>query len=114
MRFGDRQTFQYGGNESRRERVAGTYRIRHLHLRSLDKRDFARGEHIAAVYAASEDKHLQVILGKENPALVLQVDARIAEHAADGDQLLVVYLQASSFIFRMLHLRIDPQMISLV
>ena len=48
------------------------------------------GEDVAAVDAAGEDEHLQVVLAQQNPAFVLEVDAGVAEHAADGDELLVV------------------------
>ena len=57
------------------------------------KETHSRSEHIAAVRSASQDKHLQVIFSQQNPAFVLQVDARVAENTADGHQLLIVYLE---------------------
>ncbi|CDB11952.1 unknown [Bacteroides sp. CAG:633] len=50
-------------------------------------------EDVAAIDATGQDKHLQVVLGQQNPALVLQVDAGIAEHTAHGDQFLIINLQ---------------------
>ena len=79
--------------ESACEGIASAHRISYLHLRCLDKRDLARGEYIAAVYTAGKDKHLQIVLAQEELAFVLQVDARIAEDAAYGNQFLIVDLE---------------------
>ena len=75
------------------ERIASTYCVCHFYLRSLNKRNFARGEYVAAVYAAGKDEHLQIILAQEEPAFILQVDARITEDAAYGNQFLIIDLE---------------------
>ena len=75
------------------ERIACTHCISHFHLRSLNKRNFARGEYVAAVYTAGKDEHLQIVLAQEEPAFILQVDARITEDAAYGDQFFIVDLE---------------------
>ena len=82
-----------GSGEGCRERVTGSNGVRHRYLGRLLEGNHSRSEHIAAVRSASQDKHLQVILGQQNPAFVLQVDARVAENTADGHQLLIVYLE---------------------
>ena len=66
---------------------------RPFYLRCLYKRNFARGEYVAAVYTAGKDEHLQIVLAQEEPAFVLQVDARIAEDAAYGNQFLIIDLE---------------------
>ncbi len=86
-------TLQDACHESACEGIACAHRISHLHLRSLDKRNFARGEHITAVYTAGKDEHLQIVLAQEEPAFILQVDARITEDAAYGNQFLIVNLE---------------------
>ena len=78
-------TLQYACHESACEGIACTHCISHFHLWSLYKRNFARGEHITAVYAACKDEHLQIVFAQKQPAFVLQVDARITEDAAYGD-----------------------------
>ena len=93
MCLSDALALQDACHESACEGIAGTHCISHFHLRSLYKRNFARGEHITAVYAAGKDEHLQIVLAQEEPAFILQVDARIAEDAAYGDQFLVVDLE---------------------
>ena len=60
--------------------------------RRLLERDNARCEHIAAIDAASENQHLQVVFCQQNPAFILQINAGITKHTADSHQLFVVYL----------------------
>ena len=86
-------TLQYACHESACEGIACPHCISHFHLWSLYKRNFARGEHITAVYATGKDEHLQIILAQEEPAFILQVDARITEDAAYGDQFFIVDLE---------------------
>ena len=86
-------TLQNACYESACEGIPSAHRISHFHLRCLYKRNFARGEHIAAVYAAGKDEHLQIVFAQQEPAFVLQVDARITEDAAYGDQFLIVDLE---------------------
>ena len=93
MCLSDALALQDACHESACEGIASAHCISHFHLRCLYKRNFARGEHITAVYAAGKDEHLQIILTQEEPAFILQVDARITEDAAYGNQFLVVDLE---------------------
>ena len=93
MCLSDALSLQDACHECTCEGIASAHRISHFYLRSLYKRNFARGEYIAAVYTAGKDKHLQIVLAQEEPAFVLQVDARIAEDAAYGNQFLIVDLE---------------------
>ena len=86
-------TLQNACHECACEGIPSAHRISHFHLWCLDKRNLARSEHVAAVYAAGKDEHLQIILAQEEPAFILQVDARITEDAAYGDQFLIVDLE---------------------
>ena len=86
-------TLQNACHESACEGIASTHRISYLHLRCLYKRNFARGEYVAAVYTAGKNEHLQIILAQEEPAFILQVDARITEDAAYGNQFFIVDLE---------------------
>ena len=86
-------TLQNACHESACEGITGTHCVCHFHFRCLDKRNLARGEHIAAVYAAGKDEHLQIVFAQKQPAFVLQVDAWITEDAAYGDQFLIVDLE---------------------
>ena len=83
-------TLQNACHESACEGIACTHCISHFHLRSLYKRNFARGEHIAAVYTAGKNEHLQIVLAQQEPAFILQVDARIAKDATYRNQLFIV------------------------
>ena len=93
MCLSDALALQDACHESACEGIASAHCISYFHLRCLYKRNFARGEHITAVYTAGKDEHLQIVLAQEEPAFVLQVDARIAEDAAYGNQFLVVNLE---------------------
>ena len=93
MCLSDALALQDACHECTCERITGTHCICHFYLRSLNKRNFARAEYIATVYTAGKDKHLQIVLAQEEPAFVLQVDARIAEDATYGNQFLVVDLE---------------------
>ena len=90
MCLSDALALQDACHECTSERIASTHCVCHFHLRCLYKRNFARGEHITAVYAAGKDEHLQIILAQEKPAFILQVDARITEDAAYGNQFFIV------------------------
>ena len=83
-------TLQNACHESACEGIACAHSISHFHLRCLDKRNLARSEHVAAVYAAGKDEHLQIVFAQQEPAFVLQVDARITEDAAYGNQFFIV------------------------
>lgn len=85
--------FQEGGDEGGSEAVAGPYGIGNLDLGGGLERHVAGGEYVTAVDAAGEYEHLQVVLPEEYPTFVLQVYAGVAEHAADQNELFVVYLQ---------------------
>ncbi len=61
----------------------------------------ARRENITAVHPAGQDQHLQIILAQQDPALVLQVNAGIAKHAANGNQFLIVNLQHVATLHRL-------------
>ena len=52
-----------------------------------------RSEYVTAVSAAGEHKHVEVVLAEDEPALVLDVETRIAEHTANEYQFLIVNLQ---------------------
>lgn len=93
MCLSDALALQDACHESACEGIASAYRISHFYLRSLYKRNFARGEHITAVYAAGKDEHLQIVLAQEEPAFILQVDAWITEDAAYGNQFFIVDLE---------------------
>lgn len=49
--------FEYRGDESGGERVAGAYGVGNLDFRSRLEGDIPRSEHIAAVDAVGEDDH---------------------------------------------------------
>ena len=85
--------FQDGCDECGGEAVAGPYGIGNLDLGCRLERHVAGGEYVAAVDAAGEYEHLQVVLPEQYPAFVLEVYAGVAEHAADQNELFVVYLQ---------------------
>ena len=93
MRLWHRFSAKDGSGESSRKGIARTDSIRHLHLRRLLEGYHAWRKDIASVRTASQDKHLQVVLRQQNPALVLKVYAGIAEDAADGHQLFIVNLE---------------------
>ena len=86
-------TLQDACHECACEWITGTYSVCHFHFRCLDKRNLARGEYIAAVYAAGKNEHLQIVLAQEEPAFILQVYARITEDAAYGNQFFIVDLE---------------------
>ena len=88
-RFAAKNSRSKGGGK----RIACTYRIGNGHSRSFLERYNSRSKHIAAVRAASKNKHFQIVFGKKNPALILQVYTRIAEYTADCHQFFIVYLQ---------------------
>ena len=81
------------GHEGAGKGIASTYGICHLHLWSHLERDVAWGEDIGAVGATGEHKHIEIVLAKDEPAFVFDVEARIAEHTTDEHQFLVVNLQ---------------------
>ena len=91
--LGDRESLQNGSSKGSGERVTCSYRVGHLHLGGLLEADEARGEDVTAVGTTGQNQHLQVILGQQNPALVLQVNTGVAEDTADSNQLFVVNLQ---------------------
>ena len=93
MCLSDALALQDACHECTCERITGTHCICHFYLRSLNKRNLTRSEHVAAVYAACKDEHLQIVLAQEEPAFVLQVDAWITEDAAYGNQFLIVNLE---------------------
>ena len=88
-----RLALEDGGDEGGSEGVARAYGVGHLHAGRLYKRYAAGRKDVAAIDAARQDKHPQVVLAQQYPAFVLQVDAWIAKHTADGDQLFIVYFQ---------------------
>ena len=90
MCLSDALALQDACHECTCEGIASAHRISHFYLRSLNKRNFSRGEYVAAVYTAGKDEHLQIILAQKEPAFILQVDARIAKDAAYGNQFLIV------------------------
>ena len=79
--------------ESTREAIACTNGIGNLYLWSLLERNLAWGEDVTSVHAASQHEHIKTILAENQPALILNVQTRIAEEATDGNQLLIVDLQ---------------------
>ena len=93
MRFGHRFSIENGGTESSCKRIACAHCVGNRYFGRLLERDNARCEHIAAIDAASENQHLQVVFCQQNPAFILQINAGITKHTADSHQLFVVYLQ---------------------
>ena len=93
MRLVDGLALQDGCTERTRERVAGSHRVGHLHLRrGLIIRLVGR-EHIAAVGAAGQHQNIQVVLLDELLAALLLVEVGQSEHTAHHHQLLVVDFQ---------------------
>ena len=93
MSLSHRHSGEDRSTECARERVACANGVSHLNLRCGLERHLAWCEHVRAVYAAGEHEHIEVVLAKDEPALVLNVQARIAEHSADEHKLLVVDLK---------------------
>ena len=86
-------SFEYRCDKCGGKAVAGTYGIGYLNLGCGPERHVARGEHVAAVDAAGEDEHLQVVFAQKNPTFVVKVDVGITEYAAYGIKFLVIYLK---------------------
>lgn len=101
MGIPDVHAAQYGSTERASERVARAYSVCHLYYRGLLEGHAAGCEHVAAVDAACQHKHVKVVLAKYQPALVAHVKTRIAEQAAYHDELLVVYLQYVAALHRL-------------
>ena len=76
--------------ESGCKAITCAYGIGYLNFRCRLERYIAGGEYIAAVDATGENQHLEIVFSKKDPAFVLEVDSGIAEHAAHGNQFLVV------------------------
>ena len=93
MRFRHRLSAKNSGGKGCRKRIARSNSIGHRHFRSFLIGDDTRSKYITAVRSTSQDKHFQIVFGEQNPAFVLQVDARITEDAADGHQLFIVNFQ---------------------
>ena len=91
--LGDALAGQYAGYEGASERVAGAYGVGHGDFWRLLERDGPGCEDVGAVGAAGEHEHVEVVLAQDEPALVLDVEAWIAEHAADEHEFLVVDLE---------------------
>lgn len=91
--LGDRLPAQNRGDESGCEAVACSDSIGHLDLGCGLEGDVAGSEDVATVDTAGENEHLEVVLAEEDPALVLEVDAGIAEHARHRHEFLIVYLE---------------------
>ena len=88
--FGHRFSIENGGTESSCKRIACAHCVGNRYFGRLLERDNARCEHIAAIDAASENQHLQVVFCQQNPAFILQINAGITKHTADSHQLFVV------------------------
>lgn len=84
------------------EGIAGTDGIGYLYLRGLLERHLAWREYVRAIGAAGEYEHIEVVLAQNQPALVLDVEAGIAEHTANEYQLLIVDLQDVTTLQRLL------------
>lgn len=90
MGFGHALAFENRRYECCSEAVAGADCIGHFYYGCRLERYLSGGEYIAAVDTAGEDEHFEIVLAEENPAFVLKVNARVAEHAAYGDKFFVV------------------------
>ena len=93
MGLGNGLAVEDAADEGTREGVASADGVSHRYLRRLLEGDVAGGEDVTAISAASEDEHVEVVLAKDEPALVLNVKTGIAEHTAYEHQFLVVNLQ---------------------
>ena len=91
--LGDGHARENGCGKGGGERIAGPHGVGHFDTRRGLEALGAGGEDVAAVGAAGEHQHVEVVLAEDEPALVLDVEPRIAEHAADGDEFLVVDLE---------------------
>ena len=65
------------------ERVTGTYSVGNIYLRSFYITHGSLGEDIATVDTTCKDEHVEIILAEDEPAFILDVKTRIAEHATD-------------------------------
>ena len=93
MGIPDVHAAQNGGTERARERVASAHGVGDLHLRGGLVGHGAARKDIAAVDAAGEHEHVEVVLAEDEPAFVFDIKPRVAKHAADEHQFLVVDLQ---------------------
>ena len=59
-----------GGTEGTRERVAGSYRVGHIHLGGGLEGDMTGREDVTAVDTTGEDEHAQIVLAEDEPTLV--------------------------------------------
>ena len=75
------------------ERVSSSYSVGHFDLRRFLEGYVTRSEYVTAVSATGEHEHVEVVLTQNEPALVLDVETRIAEHTTDKYQFLIVNLQ---------------------
>ena len=100
--LGNAHTIEYRSAECAGERITCAYCVSHFNLRSGLERHGARCEHIAAVGAAGEHEHVEVVLAEDEPALVLEIHSWITEHPADEHQFLVVNLQHVGALERLL------------
>ena len=91
--LGNALALQDAGTESTSEAVACSYGIGNLYLRSFLERLETRSKDIAAVHTTGEHEHIEIVLTKDEPALVLDVKTWITEETADGNQFLIVDLQ---------------------
>ena len=93
MGFGHGFSPEDACDEGGGEGVASADGVGHLHFRSGLEGYVSGSEDIAAVDAAGEDEHPEIVLTEQNPALVLKIYSGVAEHTADRDELLVVDLE---------------------
>lgn len=93
MGLGNAFAPEYGGYEGCGEAVARAHRVGNLYMGCGLERDVAGCEHIAAVDAACENEHPEVVFAEKYPAFVLKVDSGVAEHTADYHEFLIVDFQ---------------------
>ena len=90
--FGHGLAIEYAANKGAGERVTSAYGVGYGDLRRFLERYVTGGEDVGAVGAAVEHKHVQVVLAEDEPALVLDIKAGIAEHTTDEHEFLIVDL----------------------
>lgn len=74
MGFLNTFSFEYRRYKCGRETVAGSDGICDFHFRRGLERYVAWSEHVAAVDAAGENEHFEIVFAEKNPAFVLKVD----------------------------------------
>ena len=93
MGLGHGLAVEDAAHEGTSEGVACTDGVGHFDFGRFLEGYVTRGEDVAAIGAAGKHKHVEVVLAQDEPAFVLDVEAGIAEHAANEHQFLIVYLQ---------------------